>query len=461
MSVEGAAACYGLPQGVRYRAMFAVVLAVFISVLDYAVTNVALPTIAEELHVTSSQSIWAINVYQLAALALLFPVSALGSRVGYARMCYIGITLFLVASTLAAFTSSLLTLSLARALQGAGSACIMGVNLALIRFIYPQRTIGKGIALNSFALGLGVACGPSIGSAVLTLASWRWIYLINLPLDLIALTLALTSLPKTPLSEQKLDLKAIALSVLALTLTVIGLDALVHGGGISAMGLITLGLVCGVMLVRREKFSQFRIVPTDILPIPRIFVAFTCGTLVYISSNLFVIALPFTLEAVFNRSPSEVGLLITPWALSISIMSFVIGRWTDRLPAAQICASGLFLMGSAFLLLWLLPETAPNFSIAWRVAIGGGGFGLFHPPNNRVLMVATPQGREGGASGLASVERLGGQTLGALCVAAIFRLSGHETKICLLAASVIAFAGSIFSLGREYLISLGERTRSA
>lgn len=437
--------------------MSAVALAVFMSVLDYAVANVALPTIARDLHVTSSQSIWVINAYQLAALALLFPLSAIGSRVGYARMCCVGIALFLIASIFCALSTSLLEMALARALQGAGGACIMGVNLALIRFIYPHHSIGKGIALNGLVIGLGVASGPSIGAAVLSFATWPWIFWINLPLGLLAFALGMTSLPDTPLSDQPLDPKAILLCILALTLTVIGIDAFVHGGQFFAIGAVVLGLLSGILLIRRERFARIKVVPTDLLPIPRIFIAFMVGGLIYIASNLFIIALPFTLETVFHRSPSETGLLISPWALSVGLMSYFVGRWADHWPAAQICAFGLFLTGSAFLLLWRLPVSASDFSIAWRVALGGCGFGLFQPPNNRALMIAAPEGREGGASGLVSVSRLGGQTIGALCVAAIFHFTRHETTICLLAAAIVAYTASALSLGREFFISVSRR----
>ncbi|MCT6814341.1 MFS transporter, partial [Bombella apis] len=169
---ERHAGLYGMQ---RFKAMSSVILALMLSILDYSVANVALPTIATDLHSSASQAIWVINAYQLANLACLLPLAAIGARVGFGRMSQLGIVLFLIASVACAMSQNMLELTLARALQGVGSSCIMSVNIALVRFIYPHKLIGKGIALNGLFIGLGVALGPTIGSFILSIASWPWI----------------------------------------------------------------------------------------------------------------------------------------------------------------------------------------------------------------------------------------------------------------------------------------------
>ena len=165
-----AAAVDGLYGVARWRAMFVVSLSVLLSVLDYAVANVALPTIAADIHTSASSSIWVINAYQLASVISLLPLAALGERWGYARMSQIGLVLFVVASVLCAISTTLPELALARALQGFGGACIMSVNAALVRFIYPAKELGRGIAFNGLVVAMGVALGPTVASAVLSLS---------------------------------------------------------------------------------------------------------------------------------------------------------------------------------------------------------------------------------------------------------------------------------------------------
>ncbi|WP_336760078.1 MFS transporter [Asaia sp. VD9] len=443
----------GLYGAERAKAMLAVALAVLLSVLDYAVANVALPSIAHDLHIASSQSIWVINAYQLASLSMLLPLASIGARIGFARMCRLGIAIFLVASILCALSHTLLELALARALQGMGGASIMSVAIALIRFIYPKAELGKGLALNGLIIGTGVALGPTVGSLVMSVADWPWIFWINVPLGLAALGLASVALPVTPRSDKNVDLPAVALTIAAFTFTVIGVDDAVHGGLLSALALSGIGVGCWVALLRYQRGKSEPVVPVDLLGVPSFLIAFIVGLTGFVASNFFIIAMPFTLETVFHRPATVTGFLITPWAVGVASMSFLIGRWTDRIPAAQLSSLGLAVTGCGFALLWQLPSDASSFDIIWRTWLAGSGFGMFQPPNNRVMMLAAPRGREGSASGLVSVARLGGQTLGALLVASVFRFSLHASTLCLLCAMIIAWLGAGLSLGRTIRFS--------
>jgi len=443
----------GQPDGLygveRARAMLAVALAVLLSVLDYAVANVALPSIAHDLHIASSQSIWVINAYQLASLSMLLPLASIGARIGFARMCRLGIAIFLVASIFCALSHSLLELALARALQGVGGASIMSVAIALIRFIYPKAALGKGLALNGLIIGTGVALGPTVGSLVMSVADWPWIFWINVPLGLAALALASFALPVTPRSEKAVDLPAVVLTICAFTFTVIGVDDAVHGGLWGALLLSGAGVLCWAALLRYQRGKDEPVVPVDLLGVPSFLIAFIVGMTGFVASNFFIIAMPFTLETVFQRPATVTGFLITPWAVGVATMSFLIGRWTDRVPAVLLSSLGLAVTGCGFALLWLLPPDASNLDIIWRTWLAGSGFGMFQPPNNRVMMLAAPRGREGSASGLVSVARLGGQTLGALLVASVFRFSTHASTLCLLCAMLIAWVGAAMSLARS------------
>ncbi|GBQ16153.1 transporter [Swaminathania salitolerans LMG 21291] len=438
----------GLYGAERVRAMLAVALAVLLSVLDYAVANVALPSIAHDLGIASSQSIWVINAYQLASLSMLLPLASIGARIGFATMCRFGIALFVLASIFCALSHSLLQLALARALQGAGGGCIMSVAIALIRFIYPRNALGRGLSLNGLIIGTGVALGPTVGSLVLSVASWPWIFWINVPLGLAALLLARFALPTTPRSERALDLPAILLTIAAFTLTVIGIDDAVHGGSASGAALVLCGIACWAGLLRYQKGRADPVVPVDLLAVPSFLVAFIVGLVGFIASNFFIIAMPFTLETVFHRPATVTGFLITPWAVGVAVMSFLVGRWADRVPASLLSSFGLAVTGCGFALLWQMPQDAGNVSIAWRVALAGAGFGIFQPPNNRVMMLSAPTGREGSASGLVSVARLGGQTLGALLVASVFRFSTHASVLCLFCAMCVAWLGATLSVAR-------------
>ena len=430
--------------------MLAIALSVLLSTLDYAVANVALPTIAHDIHCSAADSIWVINGYQLATLIGLLPLASLGEIRGQDRICRIGLVVFIIASALCAASDSLPQLAGARVLQGLGGACIMSVNASLVRAIYPQSLLGKGIALNGLVVALGVALGPTIASAVLSVASWRWIFLINLPLGGAALLFASTSLPRTPRSARRFDLASAALSMLALGPLFLGLDRFAHHGAIGlSLVLVALGAACLAWLVRRQLSIAEPLLPVDLLRLGEFRSAFTVGVLGFVSSNFFIIAMPFFFEASLHRSAVQTGLLITPWPLAIVAISPLVGRLADRHSAGLLSSVGLLITATGFTLLWQMPSNPSDFDIAWRIALAGSGFGLFQAPNNRAMLTAAPMRRSGGASGMIPVARLLGQTIGAVLVALVFGLLPYESaRHCLAFGALVGLTGALLSARR-------------
>ncbi|MBW8721704.1 MAG: MFS transporter, partial [Polaromonas sp.] len=154
----------GLPARERLRALLVIILGIVMAVLDGTIVNLALPDITRELNATPAQSIWVINAYQVATLALLLPLATLGDIIGYRRVYLAGMAVFTLASLLCALADSLTTLALARVLQGLGAAGLMSVNTALVRLIYPKHLLGRGIAINSLVVATASVAGPSIAA---------------------------------------------------------------------------------------------------------------------------------------------------------------------------------------------------------------------------------------------------------------------------------------------------------
>ncbi len=441
----------GLHGAARARAMGAIALSVLLSVLDYAVANVALPTIAHDIHATESASIWVVNAYQLASLIALLPVASLGEIVGFARLCRIGLAVFLFASVLCACSRTLPELAAARALQGVGGACIMGVNAALVRFVYPSNLIGRGIAVNGLVVAVGVALGPTVASAVLAVAPWPFLFWINLPLGGAALLLAAVALPATPRHRRAFDLPSALLIALSLGPLVVGLDSFAHAdGGRTALPLVLVGLAAASVLVRRQLGRANPMLPVDLLALGPFRTAFLCGVLGFIASNFFIIAMPFFLETAFRRTAVETGLLMTPWAVFVAIGSSAVARVADRIPPAILSTLGLALTALGFLGLRLLGDAPSDLAVCSRIALAGFGFGVFQPPNNRAILTGAPITRSGGASGMMSAARLSGQTLGAMFVALCFGLvwGPAAPRGCMALGAATALAAVALSASR-------------
>ena len=172
----------GVPLPQRYWAILTIALGLTLAVLDGAIANVALPTIARDLDASPASSIWVVNAYQLAVTISLLPLASLGDIYGYRRVYQCGLVVFTIASLGCALSDSLATLTIARIVQGFGAAGIMSVNGALVRFIYPRRWLGRGVGLNATIGSIASAVGPTVAAGILSVGPWPWLFAVNVPI---------------------------------------------------------------------------------------------------------------------------------------------------------------------------------------------------------------------------------------------------------------------------------------
>lgn len=259
----------GLPPRARRRAIVTITIAVAISVLSTAIANIALPTMADELSATPAASIWVVNAYQLAVTVSLLPLASLGDIRGY-RVVYLwGLGVFTAASVACGLADSLPLLIAARIGQGIGAAGIMSVNSALIRFIFPRAQLGRGIATMGLIVAVSSASGPSLAALILSLASWHWLFLVNAPFGVLAVWLALRSLPETPRSGLKFDTVSAVLNALTFGLILLGLDGLGHGQNrFQVAAELILGAIAAVVFIRLQRGRAEPMLPVDLFRLP-------------------------------------------------------------------------------------------------------------------------------------------------------------------------------------------------
>src|SRR6516165_8959465 len=219
----------GLPLPQRYWAILNLAVGLALSVLDSAIANIALPAIAREIHTSPADSIWVINAYQLAVVISLLPFASLGDIFGYRRIYIIGLVVFTGAALVSALSQSLPMLTLGRGLQGIGAAGMMSVNTALVRFTYPRRQLGRGIAMVSVVVSISSAAGPSVAAAILAVASWPWLFASSVPVGLVTMLMSLRLLPSIPPSEHRFDLASAVLSAFAFAFLIGGINGVGHG----------------------------------------------------------------------------------------------------------------------------------------------------------------------------------------------------------------------------------------
>jgi DHA2 family multidrug resistance protein-like MFS transporter len=430
----------GLPLPQRYWAMLTVALALIMAVLDGAIANVALPTIAIDVHATPASSIWVVNAYQLVITVSLLPFASLGEIHGYRRVYKLGLAVFTIGSLGCALSDSLLTLTAARVLQGFGAAGIMSVNGALVRYIYPRSQLGRGIGLNALLVGVSSAAGPTIAAGILSIASWPWLFAVNVPIGIAASVIAMRSLPVNPRSRQAFDVISAGLNALMLGLLIIGIDGLGHHEAWWIVILeLALAAMAGVLLVRRQIMAASPLLPVDLLRIPVFRLSIMTSICSFAAQMLAYVSLPFFFQNGLGRGEVATGLLMTPWPLTTAVIAPIAGRLADRYSSGALGGIGLAALALGLWLLTALPAHPGTLDIVWRMTICGFGFGMFQSPNNRTLMSSAPRERSGGASGMLATARLIGQTTGAALVALLFGLyPNHGERLALVLATGVA-----------------------
>ncbi|AKJ67082.1 multidrug MFS transporter [Pandoraea thiooxydans] len=443
----------GLPLPQRYWAILTIILGLTLAVLDGAIANVALPTIASDLHARPAASIWIVNAYQLAITISLLPLASLGDIVGYRRIYRIGLAIFTVASLACALSDSLLTLTLARVLQGFGAAGIMSVNTALVRVIYPQRLLGRGIGINALVVAGAAAAGPTVAAGILAIAHWQWLFAVNVPIGIAAFVVAMRALPESQRSPHAFDWQSALYNALTFGLLISAIDSFGHGQRLSMVALeLFSSLAIGVLLVRRQLILPSPLLPIDLLRIPMFALSMSTSVCSFAAQMLAFVSLPFFLQDTLGRSYVATGLLMTPWPLAIVVVAPVAGRLVERYHPGLLGAIGLLVFCSGLSLLAMLSVHPSSLDIVWRMALCGVGFGLFQSPNNYAIITSAPRHRSGGASGMLGTARLVGQTTGAALVALVFNLAPvRGTTVTLVVAAGFALLAASTSALRMRL----------
>lgn len=442
----------GLPMPRRIFAVATVSLGVILAVLDVNIMNIALPTMSDIMHLTEADSIWIVNGYQLAIIICLLAMSTIGEIYSYRKVYMIGLSIFTFASVACACSQNLWTLVVSRMLQGVGASAMMAINMTLLRLSYPKSWLGKGIGLNATLVAIASVIGPSLSALILSTLTWRWLFLINLPLGMLALFMGYRALPHNVvrLSERALPKKDMILNGLFFGTLILVVQGFSHG--FSNYIILSIAAVCfgiGCHYIKRQLSLEYPLLPVDLMRIPLFSLSVLTSIASFTAQMLAMVSIPFFFEKGYGFSESETGLLFSAWPISIMVAAPLAGCLIGKVNAGVMGGIGLACLSFGIGALSLLPENPSYIDITWRLICCGFGFGLFQSPNNNVLITSAPLNRSGSASGMLAMARLTGQTTGATLVALLFHFHPETApRHALYAGSVIAMIACIVSLSR-------------
>jgi EmrB/QacA subfamily drug resistance transporter len=407
----------------KWWTLLAVCTATFMLLLDITIVNVALPAIQHALHASFSDLQWVIDAYALALATCVLTAGSLADLYGRKRLFLIGVVLFTIASAACGAANDSLFLIIARGVQGLGGAIMFATALALLSQEFHGRERGTAFGIWGATIGAAVAVGPLAGGALTTWLSWRWIFLVNIPIGIAAVLLSARELRESSDPEHS-RLDPVGLVTLTGGLLCLIL-ALIEGnkqGWTSGwiIGLFAAGAVFLALFIASQAVERTTMVDLALFTRP----AFVGAqiTAFAISSSMFAMFLYLTLylQNILHLSPLATGIRFLP----LSIVSFfaapLAGRLSARLPIRYLLGFGLALNAIA---LWLMSRVTP--SSHWTVLlpgfiVGGIGIGFVNAPLASTAVSTVRQERAGMASGINNTFRQIGIATGIAALGAIF-----------------------------------------
>lgn len=411
----------------RWLPLVSVALGAFMLLIDVSIVNVALPAITIALHGSFAQLQWVIDVYALALAALLLGLGSLSDLVGRKPVYIGGLIVFALASLAAGLAHDATTLILARGVQGIGGAAMFATTIAILGSSYQgrDRTLAFGVwgAVN----GAAAAAGPIIGGLLTQTLSWRWVFFVNLPVSVLAITVSARVLPRArPRDGGRIDIPgALAFTAAAGTLTAALTRASESGWtSTTTLGLLAAGAVATVTFVAIEARRRRPLLELALLRRPSFAGVLAAALLYSIAAFAYLTYESLWLQSVRGMSPVQTGLALTPLALSALIVSLAAGRWLHAVDARWRIASGLALIGSGAIAQADLSAGSSWPALLPGLALTGIGVGLATGPLASAVLATVPDDRGGMASGALNTARqlgyaLGIAALGLVCTNAI------------------------------------------
>jgi EmrB/QacA subfamily drug resistance transporter len=407
----------------------AVSVGVFMATLDGSIVNVALPAIRDHFGASIGATQAIVTVYLLVLSATLLASGRLGDVFGRRRVFTAGMLLFTLGSGLCGVAWSLPVLVGARGIQALGASAMMAMGPAVVTAIFPRERRGQALGAVSSVVAAGLTAGAPVGGAILSVASWHGIFLVNLPVGVAGAIWAARVLPgERPERPPPVDWAGAAWLAIALAAGIGALDLAPHFGTWALLPLAA-AVVAGLVLWRVERARASPLLDPAVLGDPTIAVALVAAVLSYASLFHQTLLSPFFLTEVKGLGQAGLAATLTVVPISLMVASPLSGWLSDRVgPRPPQVVGGLLLAAG---LAWLATADAatPMPVYVAGLALEGFGMGFFQPPNNSVVMGALPAPKLGAGGGLLATSRNVGMVLGVATGGALFQLGEQASFV--------------------------------
>jgi EmrB/QacA subfamily drug resistance transporter len=416
-------AAAGPERGTKWWTLVAVCLGTFMLLLDVTIVNVALPDIQTALQSSFSDLQWVVDAYALSLAALLLTGGSLADLYGRRRLYVVGLVVFTVASLLCGVAGSTLVLQLSRALQGVGGAIMFAVSLALLADAFRGKDRGTAFGIWGAITGLAVAIGPLLGGVLTTGLSWRWIFLVNLPIGVLAVVIALTKVAESRSPQaRRPDWIGFVLFTGALAALVYGLiesGQRSFGDGVVLACLVGAAVLLAAFVAVEARGRQ-PMFDLSLFRLPTV----TGGSVAAfgLSASIFALLLYLVLylQDVLGFSALATGVRLLVLSGGILATSTIAGRLSSRVPVRLLIGPGLLLVGIGLLLMRGLDAGSSWTHLVPGLIVAGAGVGMVNPPLASTAVGVVPPQQAGMASGINSTFRQVGIATGIALLGTLF-----------------------------------------
>lgn len=452
----------------RWAILGVLMLSLLIVVLDNSILNVAIKTISTPeptgLGATQGDLEWAINSYTLVFAGLLFTAGLLGDRLGRKRVLLAGLAVFGIGSALAAESGSPVQLILFRAVMGLGAAFVMPATLAVLMNVFERDEQPKAIGIWAGGVGLAIAIGPITGGVLLDHFWWGSVFLVNVPIVIVAIGLMIWLVPESRDPKPgRIDLVGVALSVVGLVLLVYGI---IKGGQLAdftdpaVLGTSLAGVAVLVGFVLYEKRSDHPSIDISYFKNRVFSAAISSLALVFFALMGVTFFAVFYTQSVRGYSPLQTGLLMLPLAAAQLIFAPRARLVVDRFGVRAVCTGGLLLLAAMLGAFTILEADTPIWILEVMFFLMGTGMAHIMTPASVVIMQALPREKAGSASALSNTFRQVGGALGIAVLGSVLSAayrSGVEDKLTVLPAGARHAAGESIEATLGVAAKLGPR----
>ncbi|MBP1129722.1 MFS family permease [Serratia sp. PL17] len=417
-------------------------LSMLVSSLGASIANVGLPTLAQAFN-TSFQAVqWVVIVYLLAITTSIIAIGRLGDRIGRRRLLLLGIALFTFASGLCAVAPGVWPLLAARIVQGLGAAVMMAMTMALVGETVDKDNTGRAMGLLGSMSAIGTALGPSLGGALLYAFGWRAMFLVNIPVGLLAFILAYRFLPKRRQPSQKecgrFDLPGTLL--LGITLACYALSMTLGRGdfGVINVALLLCAALGAGLFVRLENVTASPLIQLALFRQPGLGIGLTMSALVMTVMMTTLVVGPFYLTRGLGLPVGQAGLAMSAGPTVAALLGVPAGRWVDRMGVYSVTAAGLAIMAAGAGVMAMMSIKQGVLGYLVPLCLITLGYALFQVANNTSLMTHAAPEQRGVISGMINLSRNLGLITGASAMGALFMLAANTGDIKLATADAVS-----------------------